>query len=232
MTILRTGASEDSGRVPLSFSSLPILIADEDDFTAHRYKYRLARSGFTHVETVGDFQYIEQRLKAVRYELVFIGVHCENRVQESFSVLEEIRYQGFDSCVCMLCDNPTLKQFFHAANLGANDLVVKGRFLDIVGEAIMLLDRTRDDPRCLFHHDAALKTGFFRSLGMTQVELEVLIEFSKGFPKQRELAKRLGKNNAQLHKVFSRIYQKLGGSLCVDNPAKLSFLLTICSFCQ
>lgn len=213
-----------------SISSCPILIVDRDNFCAHKYKHRLIRGGFETVSVVETFDAAAMHLGENRCDLIFVGTNDSDNREKSLNFLASVRQHGYRGIICMLYDLPTLQHLFRAANLGADDILVKGRSLNVVYEATVQLKRNHYVNRSFFRHDAALKTGFFRSLGMTRGELDILVEFANGFPKQRELADRLDKSHAQLHKAFSRIYKKLDDGLEVNNPAKLSFLLTICSF--
>lgn len=226
----RNTKTETPPGVPLSIASSPILVVDRDDFCAHKYKHRLLHGGFEKVSTVQTFEAASKHLAENRCDLIFVGADNSDNSEKSLNFLADVRQHGYRGIICMLYDAPTLQHLFHAAHLGTDDILIKGKYLNVVHEATVQLKRTHYVNRSDFRHDAAYKTGFFRSLGMTRMELDILVEFANGFPKQRELADRLDKNCAQLHKAFSRIYRKLDHGLEVNNPAKLSFLLTICSF--
>lgn len=226
----RNTKTETPPYVPSSISSCPILVVDRDNFCAHKYKHRLLRGGFERVSTVETFDAAAMHLGENRCDLIFVGTDNSDNRERSLDFLASVRQHGYRGIICMLYDIPTLQHLFRAANLGADDILVKGKYLNVVHEASVQLGRTHYVNSSVFRHDAAHKTGFFRSLGMTRGELDILVEFANGFPKQRELAERLDKSHAQLHKAFSRIYRKLDDGLEVNNPAKLSFLLTICSF--
>ncbi len=217
-----------SEKIPFSICERPIIVVEYDDFALRKYRLRLTKAGFTHVTACRDFDGATKHLEESRCDLMFLGIDLIDDKEKGFHFLNTARARAYRGIIAVTCAEPTPEDFFCAAVSGANDFLVKGRNLDVVSEAVHLLGHSQWVDLTIWRPDAVLQTGFFRSLGMTGAEMEVLSEFARDFPRQMELAERLGKNVAQINKVFSRIYEKLNDTLGINNPAKLSHLLTIC----
>ena len=127
----------------------------------------------------------------------------------------------------LLTSDPSIEQFYLGALVGLQDYLVKTPKLHIGVEAVRLLKNQDRFAPYNIRNEPLMNLGFFRSLGLTTREIDILIEFMRDFPRQKELSDRLGKSTQQLRKVFSAIYGKLSGSLAVDNAAQLAHLLTI-----
>ncbi len=206
-----------------------ILIVCDDAFISRIYSTRLCSSGFSQPSTAKNAKNAFLFFESHRCDLVVLDASLGSSPDESFDFLELIRSRGFHGTVIMMAKAPTLETLYRAAATGANDFGLRGQKLDIAGEVRRLLQRRSWVDQTAWCPDAVRRTGFFRSVGMTKGEIEILTEFARDFPRQSDLAKRMEKTAAYIRKTFSRIYEKLDDPLSVNNPAQLSHLLTICT---
>ncbi len=104
--------------------------------------------------------------------------------------------------------------------------LVCGRHLSLGDEIARLLRR---EPKTTnWEADIIHEMGLFRSLGLTEAQIELLVEYARDFSRIIILAERVKKPESQLRKNFSRVYDKLRKTIAVDNQAPLAQLLTIC----
>ena len=129
----------------------------------------------------------------------------------------------------MIAARTTPDLCYRAARLGASDFLIRTPMLDITRETARLLARRRLITGATWRPEAALATGIFTSIGMTDGEMKILLAFANGFPRHQQIADSLDRSEKYIRKVFSRIYKKLSHHLNITNSAQLSHFLTICS---
>ena len=209
-----------------------ILIVGDNTITTKIVLNDLLDAGFSDAKIASRKEASVAEIDGSKPDLILIDVHLRGEVDSGVALLSALREDGFNGLIAVTTHDPSAEEFLEVVRAGANDYLVRGPKLNIVGEVVELLEQTRWADRSSWHPDVIAKLGFFRTLGLTKREIEILVEYARDFPRQRELAQRLGKAEAQLRKSFSQIYQKLSAPLAVDNSAQLASLLTICSMCH
>ena len=188
---------------------------------------RLKKRGFGDAKFIAPIDAAKHDWYPHAASLIFL-YEGEMLDENETSILKAMRAGGCRELVAVLSLDPSLNDLLKAIKDGADDYLFLGGNLDLVEEAQRLMAKPSRCGRC-WHPEAIGQTGIFRSFGLTERQIEILIEYSRDFPRSDELAKRLHISDRQLRKVFSRIYEKLDGPLAVNSSARLTKLLTICS---
>jgi DNA-binding NarL/FixJ family response regulator len=205
-----------------------ILFVESSDLEFLNYRKQMNRYGLWDVKHTNR-EKAEKEIKETFYNIIVIEVPNTLRNRESLSFLSRLRALGFRGIAVMTAESATPDLIYRCARLGASEFLLKNRSLDMGREISRLLGKRPSVDRTLWHPKMNLGLGLFTSAGLTQCEIEILEEFAKGFPKHSEIAKRLSKSEPYIRKNFSRIYNKLGEHISIENSAQLSHLLTICS---
>jgi DNA-binding NarL/FixJ family response regulator len=206
-------------------SKSAILFANVNDF---RYGKRLVKGGFPDVESIRGFENAKAALADRRFDVVFVGAFYPDEFDDVFAFIEYVRFRGYKGSIALISTSPTPENLYRAAQAGANDFLVKGRKLNIVSETRRLIENGSQIEDSAWSPELVTQLGFLRSVGLSNSEVILLAEFAHGFPRRKELAKRLRRTENSLYKTFSRIYGKLNDIMSIDNPAQLSHLLTVC----
>lgn len=218
-----------SGHSTFPTRNRPVLILENNAFTIKKYKRELQRASFTDVTFATCITDISAFLDEYRFDLILLDCSVDEKPYKGLRYLDEIRSQGYDCSVAIVSGQPSIELYLQAAVLGADEFLVKGRYFNIVDEVTHLLQRSITLETDLNDIKPITCTGFFRTLGLSQNEIEVLSEYARGFPRYESLAERTGKSQTRLRKTFSRVFGKLERSVSIDNTAKLAHILTICS---
>ncbi len=209
--------------------SARLLVVDSDSLVLTAVYRFLTKGGFEHVSTVGSASRAAAYLAGNHCELILIDACLGVGVEESVNFIRLLRKRKYEGLIIVLTGEPSLEMLLRVAAAGADDCLVRGPSLDLVAEVTCRLEKQRAWEGEGWHPEAITEMGLFRSLGLTTREIEVLKEYARGFPRQRELADRMGEADVRLRKTFSEIYGKLREPLTVDNPARLAQLLSICA---
>jgi DNA-binding NarL/FixJ family response regulator len=209
-----------------------ILIIDSDDLSLCKNKTNLRQSGFKDVEVHTQIASAQSSVDERYCDLVFLEIPSGEEAERRFEFISWLRARKFRGITVVLSNRPTIPMIYRAAMLGANELMVKSPAMNLVDETIRLFDKRQMNDCSLWHPEAFLNSGVFRCMSLSKGELEVLKAFADGFPRHIEIARRLGKNCTYIRKTFSRIYEKVGFFIPVENPAQLSHLITVCSLFQ
>ncbi len=225
-----------SGNEPIrSFQTIftqPILIVDSDDLFLASSRQLLSKGGFVNVRVTGNQKNALSILKKGHNRLIIIGIGLDSREKGGFDFLRQVRSQGYRDLVVILSYDTSPEALFEANSQGADDYLIKGPDLELYSEVYRQLKRPQRDHNKTFCPQRLEKIGFFRSQGLTKLEMCTLKEFANGFPRHSELAIRVGKTEDNIRKTFSRIYSKLGWPKASNNAARLSQLITICAMYQ
>ncbi len=215
-----------------SLLNQPILIVDSDDLFLATSKRLLSTSGFANVHATVNRQKALAEVRERYYKLIIIDISSDTEQKEGLTLARTIKSNGYGGLVSIISIDPSPEAFFEAHNHGADDYLIKGSELDLHGEVLRLLRRAPHIGFTEFRPERLEELGFFRSQGLSPFELRILSAFSDGFPRHGELAKKTGKSEDHLRKIFSRIYSKLGWQKAYNNVARLSQLITICAMYQ
>ncbi len=218
--------------VTYSITSEPILIVDSDDFYLSSSKRYLSKSGFVNVYTAFNKNKARFLLENSHFKLILIDVSLDAHLRGGLDFVKDLRGNQYCSKVAISSSDPSPDLFFEALCAGADDYLVKGPNLDLGAEVTRLLKPSKRAGSSSFRPENLGEIGFFRSQGITRLEMNILIIFANGFPRHHEIARQTGRTEAYIRKVFSRIYDKLGWPKAVNNAAKLSQLITICAMYQ
>ena len=209
-----------------------ILIIDSDDLSLCKNKTGLRQSGFNDVEVYTQIASAQSSVDERYCDLVFLEIPSGEEAERRFEFISWLRARKFRGIIVVLSTRPSIPTIYRAAMLGATELLVKSPALNLVDEAVRLLDKRQMNDCSLWRPEAFLNSGVFRCMNLSKGEMEVLKSFADGFPRHLEIASRLGKNCTYIRKTFSRIYEKVGFFVPVENPAQLSHLITVCSLFQ
>lgn len=206
-----------------------ILIFEDDELIAAKYKRQLRKANFTDVTFATSTSNFERFFGVSRFNLILLDNPDSEYLNRSLRILNAFRSRGCNCPIAMTSGQPSVELYYRAAIMGANDVLVKGRFCEIVYEVTRLLQSSRTVVADYDSTEEITNTGFFRTLGLSKSEIEVLSEYARDYPRYEILARRMGTSPTRLRKTFSRIFEKLERTLLVDNTAKLAHVLTICS---
>ncbi len=205
-----------------------VLFVESNDLEFVTYRKQMMSYGLRDVSYTNR-EKAEEEIKDTFYNIIVIEVPNTLHARESLNFLSRLRALGFRGIIIMTAEHATHDLIYRCARLGASEFLLKNTSLDMGREISRLLSKRPSVDRTLWHPKMNLGMGLFTSAGLTACEIEILEEFAKGFPKHSEIAKRLSRSEPYIRKNFSRIYNKLGEHISVENSAQLSHLLTICS---
>ena len=213
-----------------SVTFFEIVVAGPNPAEVEKSLSQLALSGFASVCGVTSLGELKRTLNHCSCRLCYIDSTWRGDYDSGLRFVQSMLPSRPACNYVLITSDPSLKQFYIGALSGLRDYLVKSSSLNLGVESERLLgtcELTSRAPTACRSIDAL---GFFRSLGLTKREIEILVEYTRDFPRQRELSERLGKSLPQLRKVFSTIYGKLSRPLAVENCAQLAHLLTIAVF--
>ena len=205
-----------------------IVILDNQTFFLNRYATRLKHAGYTDVTTGTSFESI-LRSAFENTNLMIVDLSCATDFNQFFSFLELAKFRGYRGQLVVMSAVLTCDDLYRCAVLGISDFWIKGVHLQIEHEVADILTRKPKIKKEQLCPSKVANLGLFRTVGLSSKEIEFIKELADGFPRQREIAARLGKRSSYVHKTFSRIYEKLNVVLPVDNPPQLAHLITVCS---
>lgn len=204
-----------------------ILVVDDSRAMLQAAEMRLNAAGFHNVRLAHDPREASSMVISRPPDLLLLDIHLGNDEVDGLAFLAKLREDGYKELAVVISADFSAKQAFRAATIGANDFLIKGKYLDIADEVSRIL-------RLHFRHsDGSQKPmnmitelGCFRSYGLTADEAEILEQFVKEhrFPSFNILAKELNLPEDQLEDAMEIIYKKFR----VDNLAQLTHRLTLC----
>lgn len=206
-----------------------IAVVEREEFKLSRLTGQLLDKGFRNVTSVRELSHLAAQICPDVYDLIILDLYLETNAEKSLLFLEHARAKGYDGMLVLSACRTTFEHFFQAAKCGANDFWIKGKNLNIAAEANRLLKKSGLPNQSDWCPDRIAALGFLRTLGITQSEMRILIEFSRGFCRHQNLAHRVDISENSIRKCFSRIYKKMSRAFEVDNLAQLSHVLTVCS---
>lgn len=214
--------------MPIDSGHGAVLIAAASEPVAAKWGRGLRDAGHMEISRVVPPEAFIDRVSAGGVDVLV--VHAAYGIAQGGDPLEEIaalRRRLYRGIAVVVADRPSIHELVRAFEAGADDYVARGVHLDIADVVDRLWTkrgRVRVDRRA---PEVICEKSFLRSLGLTESELWLLSEFARDFPRQRDLAARVGRGEVQVRKAFSRIYEKLSDAFEVDNPAQLAHLLTV-----
>ena len=211
----------------MSSMDIEIAVAEPNQSELEASLSQLRNKGFKYVYGTSSLNEAESSFQHRHHRLFFIE-DCWHEDRDSGLNFIKKMYASKVQCdFALLASEPSVDQFYQGALLGISDYLIKSPSLDVGKESLQLIN---NDKSIYNEHPSLNKPinlGFFRSLGLTQREIEILTEYMKDFPRQQTLSHRVGKSPPQLRKTFSSIYQKTSRTLSIFNSAQLAHLLTI-----
>lgn len=196
-----------------------IYLLDDNGRYLTSAKRVLKAAGFKSIEVFLNAKTAQKKMNAQWPDLFLVDIHLEAEL-DGLEFLQAIRKGGYTGKAVVVSADTSPEQFFRAALAGADDFLLKGTHVDIAKEVIRFLEPKKTSPLS----QGVTKLGYLRTFGLTPKEIEILEEFSKGFPRYKDLSDRIGKTERQVRKVFSRVFSKLD----IDNLAQLAHVLTVC----
>lgn len=229
MVVVAGSIKLKEGLHPEVLACRTVMVVDRDFGDRRAWTVDLEKAGFGLILTAGDLETARTYGRQNGCDLVFVDPHAGATLEEGFEFMQSLRLRHPKGLVAVLTGNPSLALCFRAARSGVNDFLVKGPHLSIAEEAVRMLRISCAPKGSAFTKEGNFATGLFSSVGVTRGELAVLTEFSRGYPKQQDIARRLEIDEVSVRKVFSRVYKKLENYFPVNNQAQLSHIMTICS---
>ena len=206
-------------------SRYTVMVADRDFAARRRCTSALEGAGFGLILAAGDLETAGNYFREHACDLLIIDPNVGTDFAAAFDFIRTVRAGSQDTMVSVFTGTPSLGLCYRAARVGVSDFFIKGPHLAIAAEAARLLDKQHAGRKT----ELGLATGLFSSVGVTRGEMAILEEFSRGYPKQQDIARRLDKDDVYIRKVFSRVYKKMETYLPINNQAQLSHLMTVCS---
>ncbi|MBN2527449.1 MAG: response regulator transcription factor [Deltaproteobacteria bacterium] len=204
-----------------------IVFCDSDNYKVQKYAYRLKKEEDYQVKTFNNPDILVAGVLLEKTELVIVSPDVFDNFKSCHAFIDFARYRGYGGEVVFWAEEASIEMIYNAARCGIRDFWIKSHSLKISEAVDAVLSLPSSMP---FQPESLTKLTLFKSAGLSKREIEILDEWSRGFPRQTEVAKRIGVSNQSVNKAFSRIYEKLNVHLDVDNPTKLAHLITICKF--
>jgi hypothetical protein len=214
----------------MSLLKARILSASPDGIDLDTITRQLKEVGFSYIYCATTIDDVLESTSTRYFDLIFIDETWEGDDLKIFTTLDNTRGNCSSIKYIILSEDPTIEKYYLGAVSNFHDYLIKGQRLHVGKEAIKILTTKSDTSAVHWNPSKISDLGFFRTLGLTRREMEILIEYMWDFSRQIDLSKRLNKSHPQLRKVFSNIYTKLSQILAIDNPAQLASLLTIGAF--
>ncbi len=224
-------AAPDVSQLGLDRTASIHLSSDRELFI-HSVERSLNTGGVEGITVSSGLPAEPESLKDSENEVVLLHDHCGSNRLGILEKLRRRRSKGYGGVVIVIAEKPSTMLLVQALKSGVDDYLVWGPNLNIADEVLRLLENRRVRTTGHWEPKHVESMGFFRTLGLTPMQINLLAEFARDFPRQAELAKRLGKQEQQLRKAFSRIYRKLTDQLGVSNQAQLAQLLSVCIACK
>ena len=221
-------ADVDSPTTSISFKEELITIIDGNSLSLSRYASRLKQGGFSNVTTAGGLGNVNHTIFEDSY-LTIIDLAFIKDFDTFLTFLQLARFRGHNGHVVFISEKLTCAELYRCAIIGIRDFWIKGRHLDIEKEVEYVLTLPSKSNRETLSPIRLANLGLFRTLGLTAKEIELISVLADGFPRQCQIASQLGKSASYIHKMFSRLYEKLDVTLHVDSTPQLAHLLTLCS---
>jgi hypothetical protein len=209
----------------------PILIVGDNQLNSAHAGTHLSKAGFENVSFASSTQPAKKSISSNGFELVLIFVHSVSSSDNITDYLQLARFYRYKGITAIVTDSVSMNFFVDLLSAGINDLFLQGPHFDIASEVTCLLNRHSNcvHGRPSINPNSIKNIGFFRTLGLTQKEVEVLSKYAYRYPRYNELSFQIGKSPVQVRKCFCCIYDKLGIHLGIDNPSRLTQFLTLCS---
>ncbi len=157
---------------------------------------------------------------------------CHEDRKNLYRALEEIgvlRAGAYKGIVAVLTDEPCVEDLLHALRLGADEYLYNGPKLKLLAEVQRMVATGRQAEAAIWFPEKVGRIGLFRSVGLSPFQVRILVEYTKDFPRLRELSERTKTSETNLRKTFSLIYNKLREPLAIETQSQLAQLLTICA---
>lgn len=204
-----------------------ILVVDDSKSMCKLAADSLKNAGYTDLRFAMSLDIARSHMATRKPDLLLLDIHMGNDEMDGLDFLHQSRLDSYEGVAVVFSSDSSAEQAFRAVSAGANDFLLKGKFIDIPFEVSRLLRiyefRRISDLRP--SSEAISEIGFFRSYGLSTAEIDVLTEFCRmgRFPPFKELALELDMTPELVRRHFSNIYKKFK----VDNTAQLVFRLTI-----
>jgi DNA-binding NarL/FixJ family response regulator len=199
---------------------------DDDAMVLRLIQKTLGDAGFSKVLTAVDVPMALTVVETYRPILVLVDLDLGPGTQNGIDLIRQLKPFPEGPIPVVLSGNKTPEQLLKAARAGAIDFLVKGPGVDIAKEVRSILDGERGVAQERTLSEIVSDLGYLRSFGLSQKEIDLLIDFANGFPKFSDLAERQHQPPVQLRKYFSKIYSKLD----IPDANQLIQILTICAF--
>ena len=215
---------------PEEICDASIGILDDDSLVLKSTGRHLRNAGFRDVRTAQDTQTALALAEDDPPHLFVIDINLGKGKTDGINFLARLRSNNYKGIAVIYSANFLQDNVFRAASAGANDFLVKGEHLFFPVEIIRILNSFSIKNK---HHGVRTISdlAYLRSFKLTNKEVELLIEFSRGnsFPPFKLLAGITNMQENQVRNYFSKIYRKLG----IINRSHLINRLIICKlFCH
>ncbi len=184
-------------------------------------KHRFVFSDMTQVDTL-LFPRTNPKMLVEYHE----GEKSLHRALNRINIFRAKQYQGL---VAVLTDDPNVEDLVHSLYLGVDEYLYNGPRLKLLVELRRILAAGRETDTNIWSPEKIGRIGLFRSLGLTPLQIKLLTEYSRDFPRLRVLSRRTNINETSVRKAFSQIYSRLRGPLAIENQSQLAQLITICA---
>ncbi len=190
---------------------------------------QLKRSRASQFKIVSDFSEMAACLEQFAPDVIVLHDAGNLSRNEYRTRVSHWRKTGYNGVLIVSTEDPSIEWLVQTIHCGVDGYLACGPHLSLDDEIARLLRRRREPETMNWVPDIIHEMGLFRSLGLTEAQIELLVEYARDFPRISILAERIEKPEGQLRKNFSRVYNKLRKTIAVDNQAQLAQLLTICA---
>jgi DNA-binding NarL/FixJ family response regulator len=187
----------------------------------------LKTAGFERTRCALDIATAKSAMMDQVPDLLLVDIHLGNEELDGLDFLKLARLEGYSGIAVIITSDMSAQQASRSASAGANDFLLKGKYLNFPGEVTRILKLYNRAPgQSSYAPDVVSKLGYFRSYGLTNTELQLVTAFCKdyGFPVLKELADDMNMPVGSLRKHFSNIYRKFR----VKNLHQLIHRITVC----
>jgi len=207
-----------------SDDNVSILVVDDEDAFRNLIARMLVEQGSFNVITAASGENALEIVRDRSPNMVLLDIGLGKDRMTGIECCSQMRAGGYNNLIFMITGSAHGDVLMEASMAGADDLLVKGNFGDIVQELRRLVLLSID--RTLRGEDISSisEGGFLRTHKVDQSQALLLSNWAKhGFPKEKEFAEIMGASYSGIRNRFGKVKEKLG----VKSISQLANVLTL-----
>ncbi len=162
-----------------------------------------------------DLQQATKTVGLYNPSLIFVNLQTPYNTDKPYSSISALRKSGYNSKICVISDDHSLEQVRNAIKCGANGYLVAGTtdwFWNNLNNFICELFNENNNNNDLT--PAAI--AYLKSRRFTENDIAILLEFTKEYGREKEIARILDQSEQAVRKKFQSIRERLEVSTQAD----------------